>query len=160
MTGPQQKRFSTWVGRRYNRPAHSDQLETRVLGKAGDKISKLAAQFASADKPAALPPEVRLVGAARQWLIGGNERHVEINVVVDARSTQPAGLYDTKANEIAKPQVLDAARKLQRIITATLPPDSGHAITVKPITLDGISAGEYLSLEAWLWADTIDPLET
>lgn len=94
LTGPQQKRFSTWVGRRYNRPAHSDQLETRVLGKAGDTVSKLAAQFASADKPAALPPEVRLVGAARQWLIGGNERHVEINVVVGARSTQPAGLYD------------------------------------------------------------------
>ena len=80
--------------------------------------------------------------------------------VLSVLLVEDAGLYDTKANEIAKPQVLDAARKLQRIITATLPPDSGHAITVKPITLDGISAGEYLSLEAWLWADTIDPLET
>ena len=89
-----------------------------------------------------------------------HSRAQSLKTVVDTRSTQPAGLYDTKANEIAKPQVLDAARKLQRIITATLPPDSGHAITVKPITLDGISAGEYLSLEAWLWADTIDPLET
>ena len=158
LTGPQQKRFSTWVGRRYNRPAHSDQLERHVLGKAGNKISKLAAQFANSDKPRSLPPEVLLVGAAREWLIGGTERHVEINVVVDANSTQAVGMYDTTNSQINATQVLGAARKLARVLAATLPADKGYAITVKPITLDGINAGEFFALEPWLWADTSDPL--
>ena len=158
LTGPQQKTFSTWVGRRYNRPTHSDQLERHVLGKAGDKISKLAAQFAKSDKPKSLPPEVLLVGAAREWLLGGNERHVEINVVVNAKSTQEVGMYDTTNNQINTAQVFAAANKLGRVLAATLPVDQGYAITVKPITLDGIDAGQFFTLEPWLWADTADPL--
>lgn len=157
LTGPQQKRFSTWVGRRYNRPAHSDQLETHVLGKAGAKISKLAAQFANSDKPT-LPPEVLLVGAAREWLIGGTERHIEINVVVNAKSTQAAGMYDSTNNQINAAQVLSAAVKLAKVLALTMPAEAGYELTVKPITLDGINAGEFLALEPWLWADIMDPL--
>lgn len=159
LTGPQQKRFSTWVGRRYNRPAHSDQIERHVLGKAGAKISKLAARFAKSPTPKTLPPEVLLVGAAREWLIGGTERHVEINVVVNAKSVQAVGMYDTTNNEINRQQVLSAAAKLARVLAATMPADNGYVLTVKPITLDGINAGEYLALEPWLWADADDPLD-
>lgn len=159
LTGPQQKRFSTWVGRRYNRPAHSDQLERHVLAKAGAKISKLAAQFAKSTTPKTLPPEVLLVGAAREWLIGGTERHVEINVVVNAKSVQAVGMYDSTNNEINRQQVLSAAGKLARVLAATMPADNGYVVTVKPITLDGINAGEYLALEPWLWTDANDPLE-
>jgi DNA-binding transcriptional MerR regulator len=146
------------VGRRYNRPAHSDQLELHVLGKAGDKISKLAVQYATSDKPTSHPPEVLLVGAAREWLIGGTERHVEINVVVDAKSTQAVGMYDTTNAVINEAQITSAARKLARVLASTIPADKGYVITVKPITLDGISAGEFLALEPWLWADAGDPL--
>ena len=158
LTGPQQKRFSTWVGRRYNRPTHSDQLERHVLGKAGAKISKLAAQFANSAKPKSLPPEVLLVGAAREWLIGGTERHVKIYVVVDAKSTQAVGMFDATIMDFDKARVGAAARKLARVLAATLPADSGYAITVEPISLEGISAGAFLALEPWLWADTMDPL--
>ena len=158
LTGPQQKRFSTWVGRRYNRPTHSDQLELHVLRKAGDKISKLAAQYANSDNPKSLPPEALLVGAAREWLIGGTERHIEINVVVNAKSTQAVGLYDTANAVINEAQITHAARKLARVLASSMPTDSGYVITVKPITLDGINAGEFLALEPWLWADTDDPL--
>ncbi len=158
LTGPQQKRFSTWVGRRYNRPAHSDQLEEHVLAKAGAKISKLAAQFANSDKPKSLPPEVLLVGAAREWLIGGTERHIEINVVVNAKSTQAVGMYDTTNNEINSAQILSAARKLAKVLTMTMR-DVEYVLTVKPITLDGINAAEFFALEPWLWADVSkDPL--
>lgn len=158
LTGPQQQRFSTWVGRRYNRPAHADQLETHVLAKAGTKISRLAAQFAVAAKPGALDAEVRLIGAAREWLIGGTERDIEINLVLDDRSAEAAGFHDRSAHQIDVKQVEGAARKLQTVLAATLPPDSGYALAVKPITLDGIHAATYLSLEPWLWADHIDPL--
>jgi hypothetical protein len=158
LTGPQQKRFSTWVGRRYNRPAHSDQHETHVLAKAGEKIAKLATQFAGADQPGSLPAEVRLVGAAREWLIGGTDRGVQVNVVVDVRSVQAVGWYDTKDNKIDEAQVFAGAKKLQRVLAATLPSESGYAISVRPISLDGIPAAEYLSLEPWLWADKADPL--
>lgn len=158
LTGPQQKRFSTWVGRRYNRPAHSDQLEQHVLGKAGAKISKLAVQFAKSTTRATASPEVLLVGAAREWLIGGSERHIEINVVIDVKSAQSVGMYDSTNNEINGPQVRSAAGKLAKVLAATMPADSGYVLTVKPITLDGINAGEYLALEPWLWADADDPL--
>ena len=55
------------------------------------RISKLAVQFANSDIPKSLPPEVLLVGAARVWLIGGTEQHIEVNVVVNARSTRAVG---------------------------------------------------------------------
>jgi hypothetical protein len=158
LTGPQQRRFSTWVGRRYNRPVHSDELETHVMGKAGDKISKLAAQFAGAGKPGSLPLEVRLVGAAREWLIGGTERAIRILVVIDARSAQAAGLYNIADSAIDESQVISAQKKLASTLRGTLPPDSGYALNVEAITLDGISAAEYLGLEPWLWADRLDPL--
>lgn len=159
LTGPQQKRFSLWVGRRYNRPAHSDQLEIHVLGKAGQLISKLAATFADHDKPQAASPEVRLVGAAREWLIGGTDRGIQLNVVVDAQSCQAVGMFDNTANAIDEGQIKAATKKLRQALAATLPPDSGYSISVKPITLDGIPAAEYLSLEPWLWADDReDPL--
>lgn len=158
LTGPQQKRFSSWIGRRFNRPTDSDQLEQHVLGNAGTKVSKLAEQFASSDNPKSLPLEVRLVGAAREWLIGGTERHVEINVVLNAKSTQEAGLYDLTNFQIDQTEVVKAAGKLAKVLANTLATDSGCVLTVKPITLDGINAGEYLALEQWLWADVVDPL--
>lgn len=40
----------------------------------------------------------------------------------------------------------------------TMPADAGYQLTVKPITLDGINAGEFLALEPWLWTDAVDPL--
>lgn len=159
LTGPQQKRFSTWVGRRFNRPTHSDQHETHVLRKAGAKISKLAASYAVASKPKSAPLDVRLVAAAREWLIGGTDRGLEINVVVDAASLSEAGLYSRGTDEIDVEQVAAAAKKLQRVLVGTLPEGSGYSIRVLPITLDGISAVHYLSLEPWLWADRVDPLD-
>lgn len=159
LTGSQQKRFSTWVGRRFNRPAHADQLETHVLGKAGAKISRLAAAFARAARPTEASPEERLVGAAREWLIGGTDRGVHLHVVVDAQSASAVGMYDTKAAVLDEAQLRNAAAKLRRVLTATLPPDSGYVLVVEPITLDAISAAEYLALEPWLWADTSDPLD-
>ncbi len=160
LTGPQQQRFSTWVGRRFNRPAHSDQHHTHVLGRAGGKISKLAEAFARAERPAGAPPEVRLVGAAREWLLGGTDRHVQINVVIDAHSARVVGMYDTKSNRLDEGALTSAAKKLQQVLAMTLQPDSGYTISLRPITLDGISASEYLALEPWLWADTTDPLAT
>ena len=159
LTGPQQKRFSTWVGRRFNRPAHSDQHETHVLAKAGAKISKLAETYVAATKPKSSSPDVRLVGAAREWLIGGTDRGLEINVVVDAASLKEVGMYSVAADEIDAGQVKAAAKKLQNVLVGTLPEGSGYSIKVVPITLDGISAVQYLSLEAWLWADHADPLD-
>ncbi|MFP5580220.1 MAG: hypothetical protein ACLGIZ_18575 [Acidimicrobiia bacterium] len=159
LTGPQRKQFSAWVGRRFNRPAHSDELETHVLGKAGDKISKLAAELSRVGKPSAASPESRLVGAAREWLIGGTERAIQINVVVDVKSSQAVGLCNMKTSTLDEAAINAAARKLAQVLTTTLKPDSGYSITVRPITLDGITAADYLGLEPWLWADKRDPLE-
>ncbi|MGB3409729.1 MAG: hypothetical protein WBA45_00925 [Microthrixaceae bacterium] len=158
LTGPQQKRFSTWVGRRFNRPMHSGQHEVHVLSRAGDKISKLARSFARAKEAKAAPPEVRLVGAAREWLIGGTDRHLQINVVVDAKSVQAVGMYNAKEAALDEPAIDSAARRLGNALAMTLPPDDGYVISVRAITLDGIPASEYLALEPWLWADLLDPL--
>jgi hypothetical protein len=159
LTSPQRQRFSTWVGRRFNRPANSDELETHVLTKAGEKISKLAGQFAQATAPGSLPPEVRLVGAAREWLIGGSERAIDVYVVIDAHSAAEAGLYDNKAGEISESLVAGAVKKLRDTFVKTLVSGSGYTIKVLPVTLDGISAAHYLSLNPWLWADKDDPLD-
>ena len=142
------------------RGSRDDQLEQHVLGNTGTKVSKLAERFASSDNAKSLPLEVRLVGAAREWLIGGTERHVEINVVLNAKSTQEAGLYDLTNFQIDQTEVVKAAGKLAEVLANTLATDSGYVLTVKPepITIDGINAGVYLALEQWLWADVVDPL--
>lgn len=158
LTSPQRQRFSTWVGRRYNRPTNSDELETHVLRKAGEKISKIAARFAKATSVGSLPPEVRIVGAAREWLIGGSEHSIDIYVMIDAKSTQVAGLYDATAGEINVSQVETAAKKLRSTLVSTLKADGGYALKVVPVTLDGISAADYLALNPWRWADAFDPL--
>lgn len=158
LTGPQQKAFSLWVGRRFNRPAHADQLETFVLGSTGKAISKLAARLAGASRPQAASLEERLVGAAREWLIGGTDRGVDVYVVVNDQSCKLVGLYDMTNNRLDEGQIQAAAKRLRKTLVGTLPPDSGYTIRVKPVTLDGIWASDYLALEPWLWADRADPL--
>ena len=67
-------------------------------------------------------------------------------------------MYDATNNEINSAQVLSAARKLAKVLTMTMR-DVEYVLTVKPITLDGINAGEFFALEPWLWADVSeDPL--
>jgi hypothetical protein len=67
-------------------------------------------------------------------------------------------MYDTKGSQIDSSQVASAATKLANVLAATIAPDKGYALTVRPITLDGVNAAEYLALEPWLWADDVDPL--
>lgn len=158
LTGPQQRLFSQWVGRRFNRPAHSDDHETYVLKKAGRKISSLAKAFARAAQPSAATPPQRLIGATQEWLIGGTDRHIVMYAVVTAQSAKTVGMYDSSERAIDADALSHAAKKLANELTLTVPQDAGYVLSVQPITLDGISAAEYLALDPWLWEDHADPL--
>ena len=129
-----------------------------MLHKAGEKVSKLAAEVARVSKLSEASAEARFVGATREWLIGGNERAVQIVAVVDAGSTKLMGLYNNALSEIDGKALAAAGARLAKVLQGTLVADSGYSISVRSVTLDGITAADYLSVEPWMWADVSDPL--
>lgn len=162
LTGPQQKRFGLWIGNRFARPAHPGEIEDNVLGRLTRIVKRLAGEY-HRNAPRDRSPEVRLVGAATEWLLTPGDRVAAVTVVVSEATCREAGLYDTTAGEIDEAAVRHAAKKLagalRGAIRGAIRAGDGYVVRVEPTTLDGMSAADYLALEPWSWGDEDDPLE-
>lgn len=155
LSGPQRERFSRWVGARYARVPHPDELEERVLPKAAQIIRKLAVQFSKGNGD----PEARLVAATETWYLAGNNKRVIFTPMVSDASIKAARLPALPAPGEPLAQEMELAiRKLESRLRAALPPKAGYTCEVRACTLDGVSGADLLEWSEWVIDTPPDPL--
>ena len=155
LSGPQRSTFRRWVGARYARVPHPDVLERDVLPKAARVVRKLAGRFEAGDKA---DPEVRLVGAADRWYLGGNDKRVLFIPMLSEARARAAGLWDATAGNFDGGDLSAGATRLSRKLRAGLPAGGGYTCAVEPVTLHGASAADLMEWAEWAVEAPIDPL--
>ncbi|MEG9250298.1 hypothetical protein V6S67_19585 [Arthrobacter sp. Soc17.1.1.1] len=155
LTAPQRARFSRWVGARYARVPHANELEANVLPKAAKVIQDHAKKFAKGDVG---DPATRLVGAVDRWYLDGNDKMVNFIAVASEASLKKASFWlgeDAKADLVG---LQAAADKLRGKISASLASDAGYVCKVSIKSLQFVSAAEFLSWSEWIVEKNTDPL--
>jgi hypothetical protein len=155
LSAPQRANFGRCVGSRYARVPHPDNLEKDVLPKAATLIRKLAGQYADGNKS---DPEVRLVGAARGWYLGGNDKRVVFIPMITEATAKVAGLWDNGAGDFNQASVQAATKRLASKLRSSLPPGAGYACSVEPRTLHSTSAADLLEWSEWIVEEVRDTL--
>lgn len=157
LTGPQQGRLAAWAGRRYSRPTHPDDVEEHVLKRATTVIARLARE--GGKLPAGKRTlEQKLVASTETWLIGSAEKSVSFRPVLTESSAKAAGLFNSREAEFSEAEIKAGARKLKSLLAASITGD-GFQISVAPVSWDGLTAADYLTLAEWYWEDDPDPLD-
>lgn len=157
LTGPQQRRFAGWAGRRYARAAHPDAVEEHVLKKAGKVVARLAAEGAKL-QPGKRTLQHKLVAATDAWLLTCTEMAVTFHPVLTEADAKATGLYNQRESGLDRSQIAAAARKLTSDLGSSLTPNSGYQVKVVPTTWDGMTAADFLERSEWCWEDDPDPL--
>lgn len=147
LSSPQRSSFGRWVGARFARVPHPDNLQRDVLPKAATIIRKLAEQY-SAGKTS--DPEVRLVGAAENWYLGGNDKRVVFIPMISEATAKACGLWINTESVFDDATIKTATRRLASKIRAALPPNSGYACNVEVATLHGTTAADLLEWSEWI----------
>lgn len=147
LSAPQRASFGRWVGSRFARVAHPDNLERDVLPKAATLIRKLAKQFAAGNMQ---NPEVRLVGATRSWYLGGNDKRVVYIPMISEATAKAAGLWNNDAGDFNVATIEAATKRLASKLRASLPPGAGYACSVEPSTLHTATAADLLEWSEWI----------
>ena len=147
LSAPQRGNFGRWVGSRYARVPHPDNLERDVLPKAATLIRKLAKQYAAGKTQ---DPEVRLVGAARSWYLGGNDKRVVYIPMISEATARVTGLWDNDAGDFNMNTIQAATKRLAGKLRASLPPGAGYACSVEPTTLHTATAADLLEWSEWI----------
>ncbi|MDO5862940.1 MULTISPECIES: hypothetical protein [Paenarthrobacter] len=155
LSAPQRASFGRCIGSRYARVPHPDKLEKEVLPKAATLIRKLAKSFAAGNTN---EPEVRLVGAARGWYLGGNDKRVVYVPMISEASARVAGLWDNKAGAFDEQTIKAATERLARKLRASLPPNAGYTCSVEPRTLHSTSAADLLEWSEWIVEEIVDAI--
>lgn len=156
LSAPQRSRFGSWVGSRYARVPHPDNLVEDVLPKAGSTVKKLAKAFAAGRTS---DPEVRLVGAVECWYLGGNDKRVLFVAMISEASAKAAGLWNDSAAGFNAGTLETATKRLTNKLRSSLPSGGGYTCSVEVATLHGTSAAELLSWSPWIVEDASDPLD-
>lgn len=151
LSAPQRSTFGRWVGSRYARVPHPDNLEKDVLPKAATLIRKLAKQFAAGKTQ---EPEVRLVGAAESWYLGGNDKRVVYIPMISEATARKAGLWKADTGEFNTDSIAAAKKRLAGKLRASLPPGAGYACSVEPTTLHTATAADLLEWSEWIVEET------
>lgn len=154
LTGPQRTNFARWVGARYARMPHSDELERNVLPKAEAVIRKLASKFAKGDKG---DPAARLVASTDAWYIDGNDLRITFIAITSEASAKRGSFW--KDNAFDAKQIDAAVKSLENKIRAGLPDNSGYSCQVELQTLHSVSAAEFRSWSEWVVEKQPDPLK-
>lgn len=155
LNAPQRANFARWVGARYARVPHSDELEEKVLRKAATTIQGHAKKFGKNDLS---NPITRLVGAVDSWYIAGNDKMIDFIAVTSASSLK-RGKWWIDASASPNQKALDkAVSALTDKLRAGLPDNSGYVCKVRVTTLDSIRAAEFLSWSEWVIEKNGDPL--
>jgi hypothetical protein len=154
LSSPQRKRFSDWVGARYSREAHSNELEENVL----PRVARLLGKMVTSDASTRTDPAYRLLDAAEGWYIGGNNKGVIFYVFTSEAAAIKAGLWDKIESDFDRATAKSAAKRLANMMRGCLKPDSGYAINVEVTTTSGIKLAEFLELSEWVIESPVDPL--
>lgn len=155
LSAPQRARFSSWVGSRYSRAPHPDDLERDVLPRVATLLQKMATDLNPKSRS---NPEYRLVDAAESWYIGGSTRRVVFVIFTSESSAKNSGLWDTASLNFDLATVSSATKRLASKMLASLKPGDGYTIEVQVKTLRGIYAADFLVLSEWVIEEPGDPL--
>ncbi|MHC6591550.1 hypothetical protein [Arthrobacter sp. C152] len=147
LSAPQRANFGRCIGSRYARVPHPDKLEQDVLPKAATLIRKLAKKYAAGDTS---DPEVRLVGAARGWYLGGNDKRVVFIPMISEATAKASGLWNTTAGDFDMKSIESGQKRLRNQLLASLPAGAGYACSVESRTLHSTSAADLLEWSEWI----------
>ncbi|WP_077489872.1 hypothetical protein [Sinomonas mesophila] len=147
LSAPQRAGFGRWVGARYARVPHPDNLERDVLPKAAKIIRDLAARYAAGDRK---DPEVRLVGATSSWYLGGNDKRVVFIPLISEATAKACGLWKAPSVDFDHHTIETAEKRLASKIRASLPSGAGYASNVSARTLQSASAADLLEWSEWI----------
>ncbi|WP_017197908.1 hypothetical protein [Arthrobacter sp. M2012083] len=156
LSAPQRASFGRWAGARYARVPHPDKLEKDVLPKAATVIRKLAKKYMQGETS---DPEVRLVAAARNWYLGGNDKRVVYIPMLTEASAKACGLWDNNAAAFNESAITAAVKRLNGQLRSSLPQNGGYACAVEVATLHGTTAAELLEWAEWIVEDPWDHLD-
>lgn len=155
LSAPQRAKFRTWVGARYAREPHSDDLERDVLPRIGKLIKKMAVDKSPEVRTSL---ERRLIDATEQWYLAGTNRRVVFYLVTSERSAKDAGFWDHSRGDFNVDDLETATRRLKSKMLTSLKAGEGYSVDVQVRTLHGIPADEFLTLAEWVIERPIDPL--
>lgn len=154
----QHQRFALWIARRFARAAHSDQVEKDVLTPAESVIRGIIRTATLArEANTGLNASGRVALAVDEWLVGGNDRLIELVAVTSPASLRAAGLLDDEA--VLDRDLVESGRAwIEKKILSRLPPGGGYVCKLHLMTLDKMTADEYRSLAPWVFDGPGDPL--
>ncbi len=152
LTGPQQERFQSWLGRRFARLAHDYDVEECVLRPAAAALLGYlkTAQKAQADgKAPTASGQVML--AAEEWFVGGTDKLISLHVITSTASVAATG---------TTVEVLESGRSfIEGKLRAKLPAGKGYGLSLNLWTLDAMPASTYRDLAEWTFEPPGDPLD-
>ncbi len=155
LSAPQRARFGRWVGSRYARVPHPDNLERDVLPKAAILVRKLASKFAAGG---AMDPGVRLIGSAESWYLGGNDKRVVFIPMISEATAKASGLWNDEEAKFRQETIETAEKWLSGKLRASLPPGAGYTCSVETSTLHTATAADLLEWSEWIVEDSPDPV--
>lgn len=145
LTGPQRRRFATWLGWRAARAPFPDDVVRAVLDPAYHVRSRLMGRYDKAVRANQLAPvEVRLVGACVAWYARLQSPNVQLLGRVTPASLMAAGFVDADG-DVREDDLATATRRLaaqtrQRMQREA--PNSGFGTSVVVRSFDQLRADE------------------
>lgn len=155
LTETQRTNFRNWVGSRYAREPHPDDLERDVLPRLAKMIKKIAS---SNDQSVKNSPERRLIDATQGWHLEGTAKRAAFLLILTMSSAKEAGFLDKSGMKLLKGDLESACNRLKNKMFSALKTDEGCVISVEATTLHGISAAKFQTYSEWIIEKPVDPL--
>jgi hypothetical protein len=145
LTGPQRRRFATWVGWRAARPPFPDEVVEAVLDPAYYVRSRLMSTYDKAARRGNQPSlEARLIGACTGWYARLQTPNVHLLGRVTPESLTAAG-FVTPDGEVDTDALETGRKKLEATIRRRMQhekPNSGYGIGVSARSFSELSAAD------------------
>jgi hypothetical protein len=160
LTAPQKERLAAWIGRRFARHAHADEINDNVLRPAAAVLlGYLRAARRARDEAEDPAASGKFMLAAEEWFVGGTGKWVVLCMVTSRASIEQAGV--ARASELDVGELLEPGRSfVEKELRAKLPAGKGYGLALEVWSLGAMPASKYRDLAVWAFETEVDPLGT